>query len=188
MPSNYYDQERPTRCLEAVPRQQKKWLSFLTLRFAAVLCQMTVVICFAWAYTEHEKPVAYIDGLGSAWSSINLGTAAYAFLWSTIFLVVVLIFNCRVHPGASITFDCLAFLAQIITVSFYVNEFAEYQHGGYSENTGEAKRLYGVECFGIAMMFLGLIFNLVLMIRASMACHVERKAGKQAIQPKFEDA
>jgi hypothetical protein len=50
----------------------------------------------------------------------------------------------------------LAFLAQIITVSFYVNEFAEYQHGGYSENTEEAKRLYGVECFGIAMMFLGL--------------------------------
>jgi hypothetical protein len=76
MPSNYYDQEHPTWCLEAVPRQQKKWLSFLTLRFAAVLCQMTVVICFAWAYTEHEKPVAYIDGLGSAWSSINLGTVS----------------------------------------------------------------------------------------------------------------
>jgi hypothetical protein len=82
--------------------------------------------------------------------------AAYAFLWSAVFLAVVLIFNCRVHPGASIAFDCLAFLAQIITVSFYVNEFAEYQHGGYSENTEEAKRLYGVECFGIAMMFLGL--------------------------------
>lgn len=180
MPSGYYDQHQPTWCLEAVPRQPKKWLSFLTLRFAAVLCQMTIVICFAWAYTEHEKPVAYIDGLGSAWSSINLGTvsrsipfwdtytfdhhansssvvqAAYAFLWSIVFLVVVLIFNCRVHPGASITFDCLAFLAQVITVSFYVNEFAEYQNGGYSENTEEAKRLYGLECFGIAMMFLGL--------------------------------
>lgn len=74
--SNYYDQHRPTWCLEAVPRQQKKWLSFLTLRFAAALCQMTVMICFAWAYTEHEKPVAYIDGLGSAWSSINLGTVS----------------------------------------------------------------------------------------------------------------
>lgn len=82
--------------------------------------------------------------------------ASYAFLWSAVFLAVVLIFNCRLHPGASITFDCLAFLAQIITVSFYVNEFAEYQHGGYSENTKEAKRLYGVECFGIAVMFLGL--------------------------------
>lgn len=32
------------------------------------------------------------------------------------------------------------------------------------------------------------IFNLILMIWASMACHVERKAGKQAAQPKLEDA
>lgn len=82
--------------------------------------------------------------------------AAFALLWSAVCLLVVFIFNCRVHPGASITFDCLAFLAQIITVSFYINEFAEYQRGGYSENTQEAKTLYGVECFGIAIMFLGL--------------------------------
>lgn len=74
MLSDYYDQYNPTWYLEAVPRQQKKWLSLFTLRFVAALCHMTVVICFAWAYSEHEKPVAYIDGMGSAWSSINLGT------------------------------------------------------------------------------------------------------------------
>lgn len=79
MPSKYYDQYHPTWCLKAVPRQQNlKCLSLLTLRFGAVLCQMAAVICFAWAYTEHEKPVAYIDGLGSAWSSINLGAVSLA--------------------------------------------------------------------------------------------------------------
>ena len=48
----------------------------LGLRIGALLCQLNCVVCFAWALTEHEKGIAYIDGLGSSWSSINLGTVS----------------------------------------------------------------------------------------------------------------
>ncbi|KAJ5232902.1 hypothetical protein N7468_005858 [Penicillium chermesinum] len=177
MPSKLYDQSNPSWCLEAVPRQSKKWLSLVTLRFGALLCQLICVICFSWALAEHEKGIAYIDGLGSGWSSINLGTSSYAFLWSATFLTVVA-FNRRVHPGIGIAFDLLAFLAQMITVAFYLNEFAQWQTGGYPDDTEEAKRLYGVECFALAMMLLGLSFNLILLIRSSVACDVERKEAK----------
>lgn len=84
MASRYYDQTYPSWCLEAVPRRSKKCLSFLTFRFAALICQMTCIICFTWAYTDHEKGVAYIDGLGSTWSSINLGTVRVT--WLNIFV------------------------------------------------------------------------------------------------------
>lgn len=59
---------------DAVPRQQKKWLNFLSLRFGAIICTIAPIVCFAWAYTQHDAGVVATDGLGRSWSGINLGT------------------------------------------------------------------------------------------------------------------
>lgn len=63
--------------------------------------------------------------------------------------------GCTVHPGVSIAFDCIAFLAQVIPVAMDLNEFATYHAGGYGESGTLDDRLYGVECFGCAVMLLG---------------------------------
>lgn len=77
MSSKYYEQAYPTWNLEAIPRDQKKWLSFLSLRFGTVLCSMVGIICFAWAYVQHEKGVAYTDGIGSGFSIFNTGVVCH---------------------------------------------------------------------------------------------------------------
>ncbi|KAJ5954055.1 hypothetical protein N7501_008334 [Penicillium viridicatum] len=173
------DQPSPSFCIEAVPRKEKKWLSLLSLRFGAVLCTMIAIICFAWAMVQHHEGVVSSDGLGEAWSSINLGTASYGFVWSTIFLIVVFC-NCAVHPGVIVAFDCIAFIAQLITVCFDLHELAYWNLGGYSYSSNhKAGPLYGAECLGCSMILVGVLFNLILCVRASIACHRLRKAGKQ---------
>lgn len=76
MSSKTYDQAYPTWKLEAVPRAQKKWLSLLSFRFGTILCSMVGVICFAWAYVQHENGVAYTDGIGSGYSIVNMGVVS----------------------------------------------------------------------------------------------------------------
>ncbi|KAJ6093960.1 hypothetical protein N7467_002805 [Penicillium canescens] len=185
MPSTSYDQTNPSWCIEAIPRQQKKWLSFLSLRFGTVLCTLTAVICFSWAMVQHDEGIVSTDGLGSAWSSINIGTSAYGFIWSTAYLIVIFC-NCIVPPAASITFDCIAFIAQIIGVSFDLHELAYWNGGGYGlSRTTDDDVLYGVECFGCSVMLFGALIYLVLVVWASRACHVERKAGRRDFKPSF---
>lgn len=75
-------------------------------------------------------------------------------MWSTIFLVIVLC-GCAVHPGVSIAFDCIAFLAQIIPVAMDLNEIATYHAGGYGVSGTLDDRLHAAECFGSAIMLLG---------------------------------
>ncbi|KAJ5131243.1 uncharacterized protein N7515_007282 [Penicillium bovifimosum] len=157
------DETYPSWSLEALPRKERKWLSLFSLRFGAVLCTMTAIICFAWAMQEHNRVGVATDGLGSAFAAINLGTVSYGFVWSSVVLIVVLC-NCAVHPGIIIAFDCIAFVAQIITVSFELHELAYWHAGGYKmRNTRAADVLYGVEC---------------------LAC--SRKAGRQNAKQTFE--
>lgn len=67
-------------CLEAVPRKDRKWLSFLSLRFGAIPCNVIAVVCFAWAMEQHVMGVVSTDGLGQTWAGINLGTVCRYFL------------------------------------------------------------------------------------------------------------
>ncbi|CAI7596177.1 unnamed protein product [Penicillium palitans] len=181
-------QPSPSFCIEAVPRKEKKWLSLLSLRFGAVLCTMIAIICFAWAMVQHHEGVVSSDGLGEAWSSMNLGTASYGFVWSTIFLIVVFC-NCAVHPGVIVAFDCIAFLAQLITVCLDLHELAYWNLGGYSYSSNrKAGPLYGAECLGCSMILVGIFFNFILCVRASIACHRLRKAGKQLDNKQTLDA
>ncbi|CAG8168802.1 unnamed protein product [Penicillium nalgiovense] len=168
----------PSFCIEAIPRKEKKWLSLFSLRFGTVLCTMIAIICFAWTMVQHHEGVVSTDGLGEAWSSLNLGTASYGFVWSTIFLIVVFC-NCSVHPGVIIAFDCIAFIAQIITVCFHLHELVFYNLGGYYSSLHDTGPLYGAECLGCSMILIGILFNLILCVRASIACHRLRKAAKQ---------
>ncbi|OQE24434.1 hypothetical protein PENSTE_c007G09907 [Penicillium steckii] len=187
--SNYYQETYAGWYPDAVPRQQKKWLNFLSLRFGAIISTIAPIICFAWAYTQHQDGAVSTDGLGASWASINLGTAAYGFTWSTALFLVVLIFNCAVPPGFIIFFDCIAWLAQLITIIFYMQELGGWHAGGYGYSKNRThEELYGAEVFGASMMLLGMVFNIVLMIVASRACHVQRKAKKQTAYPKIEDA
>lgn len=71
MSSKYYEQAYPIPNIEAIPRTQKNWLSFFSLRFGTVLSSMIGVICFAWAYIQHENGAAYTDGIGSGFSIFN---------------------------------------------------------------------------------------------------------------------
>lgn len=82
-------QSSPSFCIEAIPRKEKKWLSLLSLRFGTVLCTMVAIICFAWAMVQHHEGVVSTDGLGEAWSSLNLGTVSQRISTITIFTVVV---------------------------------------------------------------------------------------------------
>lgn len=66
----------PSFCIEAIPRKEKKWLSLFSLRFDTVLCTMIAIICFAWTMVQHHEGVVSTDGLGEAWSSLNLGTVS----------------------------------------------------------------------------------------------------------------
>ncbi|CAG7936192.1 unnamed protein product [Penicillium nalgiovense] len=168
----------PSFCIEAIPRKEKKWLSLFSLRFDTVLCTMIAIICFAWTMVQHHEGVVSTDGLGEAWSSLNLGTASYGFVWSTIFLIVVFC-NCAFHPGVIIAFDCIAFIAQIITVCFHLHELVFYNLGGYYSGLHDTGPLYGAECLGCSMILIGILFNLILCVRASIACHRLRKAAKQ---------
>ncbi|KAJ5162555.1 uncharacterized protein N7500_004385 [Penicillium coprophilum] len=175
-------------CIEAVPRKERKWLSLLSLRFGAVLCTMVAIICFAWAMVQHQEGVVSSDGLGEAWSSINLGTASYGFLWSLILLIVVFC-NCVVHPGIIVAFDCIACIAQLITVCFDLHELAYWNLGGYGySSTHNLDPLYGAECLACSMILLGILFNIILCVRASIACHRLRKAGKQLETKRHVDA
>lgn len=74
--SSYYEESYPGWHPDAVPRQQKKWLNFLSLRFGAIISTIAPIVCFAWAYTQHEAGVVATDGLGSAWAGISLGTVS----------------------------------------------------------------------------------------------------------------
>ncbi|KAJ5161788.1 hypothetical protein N7492_007180 [Penicillium capsulatum] len=175
----------PAWTLEAVPRHQKRWLSFLSLRFGTVLCSMVGIICFAWALVQHENSVVYTDGIGAGFSSFNLGTSTYGFLWSSIFLLIVSC-SCAVHPGVSIAFDCIGLLAQIITTLMYLAGLGEYHSGGYQDSGTADDQLYGVEVFGCAMLILGVGFYLALITCASKASHVRCKEGKEQVKPKDE--
>ncbi|KAJ5774747.1 hypothetical protein N7457_009643 [Penicillium paradoxum] len=169
-------------CLDAIHRKEKKWLSLLSLRFGAVLCTMIAIICFAWALVKHDEGIVSTDGLGAAWASINIGTASYGFVWSTVVLIVVFC-NCAIPPGVTIAFDCIAFLAQIITVCLELIEIAHWHAGGYGDYSHpDAGPLYGAECLACSVMLLGILFNIILFLRASMACHGQRKAAKIAKQ------
>lgn len=74
--SSYYEESYTGWHPDAVPRQQKKWLNFLSLRFGAIISTIAPIVCFAWAYTQHEAGVVATDGLGSAWAGISLGTVS----------------------------------------------------------------------------------------------------------------
>ena len=71
------DRASTSWCLEVVPRSERKLLSFLSLRFAIVLCNIIAVTCFAWAMKQHYLGVVSTDGLGQTWAGINLGTVSY---------------------------------------------------------------------------------------------------------------
>ncbi|KAJ5458404.1 hypothetical protein N7475_009792 [Penicillium sp. IBT 31633x] len=149
---------------------------------------MIAVICFAWAMQQHHEGLVSTDGLGEAFAVINLGTAAYGFVWSTVVLIVVFC-NCAIPPGVIIAFDCIAFLAQIITVGFELHELTYWHLGGYEiYDSQESDRLYGAECLACAVMVLGTLFNLILCVRASMACHGQRKASKRTAKQRAFDA
>ncbi|CAI7576116.1 unnamed protein product [Penicillium pancosmium] len=185
---SYYEESYTGWHPDAVPRQQKKWLNFLSLRFGAIINTIAPIVCFAWAYTQHEAGVVATDGLGSAWAGINLGTASYGFVWSTVVFLVVLTFNCAIPPGVVIFFDCISWLAQLITICFYMQELGGWHAGGYGySSNNKHENLYEAEVFGCSMMFLGIIFNMILMIVASKACHIQRNAKKEPTKPGLED-
>ncbi|KGO75073.1 hypothetical protein PITC_047560 [Penicillium italicum] len=172
-------QPSPYFCIESIPRKENKWLSLLSLRFGTVLCTMIAIICFAWAMVQHHEGVVSSDGLGEAWSSINLGTVSYGFVWSTLVLILVFC-NCTIHPGVVVAFDCVAFIAQLITVCLYLQELDYWNHGGYSYSSAHnVGQLYRAECLGCSMILVGILFNLILFVRASIACHKLRKARNQ---------
>ncbi|KAJ5945160.1 hypothetical protein N7516_005328 [Penicillium verrucosum] len=124
---------------------------------------MIGIVCFAWAMVQHQEGVISSDGLGEAWSTMLLGTTSYGFVWSTIFLIVVLC-NCAVHPGVIVAFDFIAFAGQFSTVCIDLHELAYWSLGGYGySSTHNVGRLYGVECLGCSMVLVGRL----------------RKAGKQ---------
>ncbi|KAJ5551743.1 hypothetical protein N7461_006441 [Penicillium sp. DV-2018c] len=146
----------PSWSLEALPRKERKWLSLLSLRFGAVLCTMTAVICFAWAMEEHDKVGVATDGLGKAFAEINLGTTAYGFVWSSFVLIVALC-TCAMHPGIIIAFDCIAVIAQLITVCLELHELVYWHDGGYGmSGTRDDDVLYGVECLACSVTLLGM--------------------------------
>ncbi|KAJ5082719.1 hypothetical protein N7532_011762 [Penicillium argentinense] len=187
--SSHYEQGHSGWHPDVIPQHQKKWLKFLSLRFGAMVSAIAPIACFAWAYTQHRAGEVSTDGLGASWSHINLGTAAYAFAWSTLKFLVVLIFNCAIHPGITIAFDCIAWVAQLITICFYLIELGYWHAGGYGySKTGVHKQLYGAEVFGCSMMLLEITFHFILMCVAASACHTQRKAEKPAAKAAFEGA
>ncbi|KAJ5976029.1 hypothetical protein N7481_009736 [Penicillium waksmanii] len=130
---------------------------FLSLRFGVIISTIVPIVCFAWAYPQHEAGVVSTDGLGSAWAGINLGTASYGFVWSTVVFLVVLVFNCTIPPGVIICFDCIAWLAQLITMCFDMQELGGWHAGGYGYYKNNMHEiLYGTEDFGCSLMFLGM--------------------------------
>ncbi|KAJ5578470.1 uncharacterized protein N7459_007434 [Penicillium hispanicum] len=185
MSPELHDRSHHALCVEALPRKQQKWLSFLSLRFGTVLCSMVGIVCFAWAFSQHEAEVVYTDGIGAGLAVSNLGTASYGFVWSTIIFSIVF-FGCAVHPGVSIAFDCIALISQIITAVWNLYELGFYHAGGYGDPGTQDDRLYGVECFGSTMLLLGVIFYVGLIVRASMVCHVQRR-NRMNVKPIHED-
>ncbi|KAJ5091378.1 hypothetical protein NUU61_006248 [Penicillium alfredii] len=156
MPPNFYEQTIPAWCIEAVPRPYSRWLSFLSLRFVTVLTSMIGVICYAWGLPLQQGGLVYSDGVGPALASSNLGTAAYGFLWSSSVILVVVAFNCAVHPGATITFDLLAMAGQITTAVWDMYELGYYHDFGVERwSRGRERRLIGVEVFAAVMMLVG---------------------------------
>ncbi|KAI9926002.1 hypothetical protein MW887_004461 [Aspergillus wentii] len=179
MPSNFYEQTTPAWCIEAVPRPHKRWLSFLSVRFVTVLFSLIGLICFAWGYPQQQDGgIAYGDGPTASLACSNLGTAAYGFAWSSIFILVVVIFNCAVHPGASITFDFLACAAQACTSVWYIYELEHYYdfRRPSSYGKGDEKKLVRVEAFATIVILLSAI------------CHVQRKRGIQNTKFVMESA
>jgi hypothetical protein len=70
---------------------------------------------------------------------------------------VVIVFNCAVPPGVTIFFDCIAWLGQLITICFYMQELAGWHAGGYGYSKNNIhENLYGAEVFGCSMMLLGM--------------------------------
>lgn len=60
-------------------------------------------------------------------------------------------------PGFIIFFDCIAWLAQLITIIFYMQELGGWHAGGYGYSRNRThEELYGAEVFGASMMLLGM--------------------------------
>lgn len=82
--------------------------------------------------------------------------ASYGFVWSSVVIIVVFC-NCAVPPGVIIAFDCIAFISQIITVCFDLNELVYWHAGGYEYYSHpDVDRLYGAECLACSTMLLGM--------------------------------
>lgn len=61
------------------------------------------------------------------------------------------------HPGVIVAFDCIAFIAQLITVCFDLHELAYWNLGGYDYSSiHDVGPLYGAECMGCSMILLGM--------------------------------
>lgn len=106
-------------------------------------------------HSHHDGFIGYYkEGLLTLHSRHN--QASYGFVWSSIFLIVVFC-NCAVHPGVIVAFDCIAFIAQLITVCFDLHELAYWNLGGYSYSSNhKAGPLYGAECLGCSMILIGM--------------------------------
>lgn len=84
--SIYYEQANTGWHPDAVPRQQNKWFNFLSLRFGAMITTVAPIVCFAWAYTQHQEGEVSTDGLGTWWSHMNLGTVSPKKMHDLIFI------------------------------------------------------------------------------------------------------
>ena len=59
------------------------------------------------------------------------------------------------HPGVSIAFDCIAFLAQIITTLMYLAELGHYHPDGYEERGDLDDKVWRAEVAGCSLLMLG---------------------------------
>ncbi|KAL5337198.1 hypothetical protein BJX70DRAFT_370226 [Aspergillus crustosus] len=152
------------------------------LRTLSIITSLPVFPALAWAIPAHSGVAN--DGVGFSIIPGVVAATAYAFLWSTIVLILRLALNKPIHPGFYIGFDFFAFgiiaSMTILMICFITPWVASDYNCEYSTPDCKGFTLRRVEWFGAIMALICCATHLVLFVWACWATDEDRKAKKLA--------
>ncbi|PLB49833.1 hypothetical protein P170DRAFT_192849 [Aspergillus steynii IBT 23096] len=151
----------------------------LALRISAVLSALIALIVFAWAVKAHET--VFSDVNGSSLCLIVLITVAYAFVWSTVALIVRLVFNRPLHAGIYIALDLLGFGAVVGSTIAMLVALEPYGMDYQCVKDPCATNVGQVQAFGAAMSLLDGALHLTLFVWACWACRSTKTQGRKTV-------
>ncbi|KAL3455209.1 hypothetical protein BJX64DRAFT_78278 [Aspergillus heterothallicus] len=153
--------------------------ALVSLRALSILTSLATFPALAWIIPAHDHVIN--DGVGSGVTPGVVASTAYAFLWSTIVLILRYIVNISIHPGVYIAFDFLAFgllAGWTIVMVLFIEPFVDMAYSCRSVDDCDGDLLRKVEWFGGVMGLVCCSVHFLLFVWACWAMDRERKSRR----------